>query len=74
MRYDNVDSTIKDPMNALNAVDEPRYMQPSTVHTAAQRTMELNGFRCLWLTRPKNPLNGVALSRASVQNTRLAVR
>ena len=49
-------------------------MQPRIVEIVPQRTMELNGLRWLWLMRPKNPLKGVALSRASVQNTRLAVR
>ena len=49
-------------------------MQARTVDITAQRMMALNGFRCLRLTRLKNPAKGVALSRARVQKTRLAVR
>ena len=49
-------------------------MQARIVDMTAQRRMALNGFRCLRLTRLKIPAKGVALSRARVQNTRLAVR
>ena len=49
-------------------------MQARMVEMTAQRSMALKGFRCLWLTRLNGPAKGVALSRARVQNTRLAVR
>ena len=49
-------------------------MQARMVEMTAQRRMALKGLRCLWLTRLNRPANGVALSRARVQNTRLAVR
>lgn len=49
-------------------------MQARIVEMTAQRRMALKGFRCLWLTRLKNLAKGVALSRAKVQKTRLAVR
>lgn len=49
-------------------------MQARIVEMMAQRRMALKGLRCLWLTRLKIPANGVALSRARVQKTRLAVR
>lgn len=49
-------------------------MQARMVDMTAQRRMALNGLRCLRLTRLKIPAKGVALSRARVQKTRLAVR
>lgn len=49
-------------------------MQPRIVEMTAQRRIALNGLRCLRLTWLKMPAKGVALSRARVQNTRLAVR
>src|SRR5437762_6368729 len=49
-------------------------MQPRSADMTAHRTIELNGFRCFWFTVAKKLLNGVALSRARVQNTRLAAR
>ena len=48
-------------------------MQARMVRMTAQRKTALRGFRCLGLTSLKNLGNGVALSRARVQNTRLAV-
>ena len=49
-------------------------MQPKRVQMTAHKTMELNGLRCLVLIWAKKGEKGVALSRAKVQNTRLAVR
>lgn len=49
-------------------------MQARMVDMTAQRRIALKGLRCLRLTRLKIPAKGVALSRARVQKTRLAVR
>lgn len=72
-KYERLESTTKDPTNALNAVEEPRYIHPGSVAITPQKRTALNGFLNLVLTLPNMPAKGVALSLASVQNTRLAV-
>lgn len=43
-RYERVRRTTKDPIKALNAVDEPTYMAPRIVLQTPQAVVALNGF------------------------------
>lgn len=71
--YDNVERMTYAPTKAANAVVEPTYMHPRMVVKTPQKMMARKGLWCCSSTLAKKWLNGVALSRARVQKTRLAV-
>lgn len=72
-RYDRVDNTTKDDTKALNAVGDPTLMQPRSVVIQPQSIVELRGFLCLSEILANVLENGVASSRARVQNVLPAV-
>lgn len=69
-RYERVEKMTKEPMKALNAVEEPIYMQPNIVENTAQATVELKGILNLDETTLSVVEKGTAWSRAKVHRVR----
>jgi len=59
-----------EPSMALNAVELPRYMQPSAAFAAVTSNCALNGMLYRELTRAHVEDHGMAPSRAKAQSTR----